>query len=178
MRVMDGPSRAVERATPLEFRNALITGTAQVRLVSCGYHWWKWRVMHVLSPRGIVVATATSPTVARDVGEVFRDCDVCPEMMVVPSGRFLMGSPESEDGRSRDDGPWHEVNIEYLFAVGVYEVTFDEWDACVRGGRCRDTNPTTKGGAVGGALAFTFIGRMLGATPTGRATRPGRNTGC
>ena len=72
---------------------------------------------------------------AQEVGEVFRDCDVCPEMVVVPSGSFLMGSPESAYS-SRNERPRHRVTIDYTFAVGVYEVTFAEWGACVRAGGC------------------------------------------
>ena len=38
-------------------------------------------------------------------GRVFRDCGTCPEMVVVPSGSFMMGSPASEAGRDDDEGP-------------------------------------------------------------------------
>lgn len=53
----------------------------------------------VLTPLGIAAAAA-APFGAQQVGEVFRDCDECPEMVVVPAGRFMMGSPESEEKRS------------------------------------------------------------------------------
>lgn len=61
---------------------------------------------------------------------VFRDIDEpwCPEMVMLPAGRFLMGSPESEDGRDADEGPQHEVTIGRPFAMGCYSVTFDEYD--------------------------------------------------
>ena len=65
-------------------------------------------------------------------GEKFRDCPECPEMVVVPAGSYRMGS---EDGYS-DQRPAHEVTIGAPFAVGRYEVTFAEWDACVRDGAC------------------------------------------
>ncbi len=68
-------------------------------------------------------------------GETFQDCDECPKMVVVPSGSFRMGSPARERGPS-DERPLHRVRIDYRFAVGVYEVTFDEWYACVDGGGC------------------------------------------
>src|SRR5437868_1880769 len=57
----------------------------------------------------------------------FRDCDVCPEMVAIPPGSFTMGSPESEIGRWSREGPQHRVTISYPFAVGKYEVTFNEW---------------------------------------------------
>ena len=79
-------------------------------------------------------------------GEVFRDCDAtwCPELVVVPAGSYIMGSPESEAGRNANEGPTHRVTIPESFAVGVYEVTFEEWDACRRGGGC-SRNPGDKG---------------------------------
>ena len=90
-------------------------------------------------------AMLARPVAPQEVGDVFQDCDVCPEMVVVPPGSFVMGSPDSEDGRWTDEGPQHQVNIEYTFAVGIYEVTFDEWDACVRGGGCGGYEPDDAG---------------------------------
>ena len=74
-------------------------------------------------------------------GDTFRDCEDCPVMVVVPAGSFMMGSPDSEEGRYDNEGPVHEVTISKPFAVGVYEVTFDEWDACVSAGGCSGYRP-------------------------------------
>ena len=63
----------------------------------------------------------------RQAGREFRDCAGCPEMVVVPSGSFRMGSPSSESGRDDDEGPRHRVRISQPFAVGVYEVTRGEF---------------------------------------------------
>ena len=62
-------------------------------------------------------------------GRRFRDCDGtwCPEMVVVPAGSYMMGSPESEAGRNDDEGPQHRVRIAKPFAVGVMEVTRGEF---------------------------------------------------
>jgi formylglycine-generating enzyme required for sulfatase activity len=57
----------------------------------------------------------------------FRDGREGPEMVVLPGGRFLMGSPESEAGRG-DDERQHQVRIK-PFAIGRTEVTFEEYDA-------------------------------------------------
>ena len=65
-------------------------------------------------------------------GRQFRDCPQCPLMVRIPAGRYLMGS------RGEDEGPQHPVTIREPFAVGVYEVTFAEWDACVRDGGCAE----------------------------------------
>ncbi len=88
---------------------------------------------------------STRASVAQEVDQVFRDCDVCPQMAVVPPGSLSMGSPNTEEGRDDDEGPQHEVAIDYAFAVGVYEVTFDEWDACVSGGGCGGYEPDDRG---------------------------------
>jgi formylglycine-generating enzyme required for sulfatase activity len=79
------------------------------------------------------VAVVTPPA---PPGRVFRDCADCPEMVVVPAGSFMMGSPASEEDRDGDEGPQHWVTIARLFAVGKFEVTFAEWDACVASGGC------------------------------------------
>ena len=70
------------------------------------------------------------------VGRSFRDCAECPEMVVIPAGRFTMGSPSSESGRGSDEGPQREVVVSRALAVGKFEVTFTEWDACVAAGGC------------------------------------------
>jgi formylglycine-generating enzyme required for sulfatase activity len=57
-----------------------------------------------------------------------------PEMVRIPPGRFLMGSPPNERGRGRDEGPQHEVRINYAFELGKYPVTFAEWDAALMAG--------------------------------------------
>ena len=67
-------------------------------------------------------------------GSVFRDCDQCPEMVVIPEGRFRMG--DLSGAGDSDEKPVHDVTIASPFAVGKYEVTFAEWDACVAGGGC------------------------------------------
>lgn len=69
--------------------------------------------------------------------DTFRECARdCPEMVVIPAGEFLMGSPESEQKRGKDEGPLHQVSISRPFAVSKFAVTFAEWDACVAYGDC------------------------------------------
>ena len=71
-------------------------------------------------------------------GAVTRDCgsQVCPEMVMIPSGEFLMGSPETDRDRVDDEGPRHKVTMTKPLLVSKYEVTFDEWDACYKAGGC------------------------------------------
>ncbi len=78
-------------------------------------------------------------------GDTFRDCPECPEMVVLPAGRFTMGSPASEEERGDDEGPQREVTIPEPFAVGKFEVTFAQWDSCVAGGGCDEYRPEDSG---------------------------------
>ncbi len=68
--------------------------------------------------------------------ESFRDCDQCPEMVVVPAGEFTMGARADDDSREDDERPARTVSFAKPFAIGRFEITFDEWDACVAGGGC------------------------------------------
>jgi formylglycine-generating enzyme required for sulfatase activity len=74
-----------------------------------------------------VAQAAAQAVAARVPGTVFRDCAECPEMVVVPPGRFQMGSPASEVGREPAEGPVREVRIGYPLAVGKHEVTRREF---------------------------------------------------
>jgi formylglycine-generating enzyme required for sulfatase activity len=65
-------------------------------------------------------------------GQVFRDCNECPEMVVIPAGSFQMGSPFSEKYRTDDEGPQHGVTISKPFALARFEVTFEEYDVFAR----------------------------------------------
>lgn len=70
----------------------------------------------------------------------FRDCADCPEMVRVPGGTFMMGSPSGEVGRDDMEGPQRSVTIR-PFAVGKFHVTRAQWAAFATATR----RPTTKG---------------------------------
>ena len=81
----------------------------------------------------IAVATNALPLWAAEPlkpGIVFKDCGQCPELVVVPSGIFIMGLK----GKRKVEKPAHRVNITKPFAIGRFEVTFDEWQACIDDG--------------------------------------------
>jgi formylglycine-generating enzyme required for sulfatase activity len=83
-----------------------------------------------------VLAKDEQKGVGKAVSE-FRDCAVaCPAMVVIPAGKFTIGSSENEVGRTAGEGPRHEVTITKPLAVSRYEVTFDQWDACVAEAGC------------------------------------------
>lgn len=80
-------------------------------------------------------------------GESFRDCDECPEMVVIAGGSFQMGSPPTEEGSEPNEQPVHSVELP-RFALGSTEVTFDQWQACVDDGGC-DFMPADQGWGTG-----------------------------
>jgi formylglycine-generating enzyme required for sulfatase activity len=104
-----------------------------------------WTNFDYLKVRGQMIADDFWPTkLTTDIerryaqetlqgGEIvsFRECTMCPIMIVVPKDEFMMGSPMSEKGHTAAEEPRHRVTIAGNFTAGKFEVTFDEWDACV-----------------------------------------------
>ena len=97
-----------------------------------------------------VIATVTvlvSANVgAATPGETLRDCPNCPELVVIPAGSFKMGDPTPPPPNmlNVDEKAVRPVSIAKPFAIGKYEITFAEWDACVAEGGCT-YNPDDKG---------------------------------
>jgi formylglycine-generating enzyme required for sulfatase activity len=82
--------------------------------------------------------------------DVFRECDKCPDMVVVPTGTFTMGAPANELDGSDRERPQHVVTIAQPLAVGKFAVTVDQFEAFMRdthgqaGSSCR----TLEGGKM------------------------------
>lgn len=68
-------------------------------------------------------------------GTTFSDCSDCPTLESIPAGSFMMGSPASEAGRFNSEGPQRRVSVP-AFAAGKFEVTWNEYTACVSAGGC------------------------------------------
>jgi formylglycine-generating enzyme required for sulfatase activity/TPR repeat protein len=102
------------------------------------------RLREVLKPVQVAVVAPPKPTVPSPVkpaigvypkrykiGDTFKDCSNCPEMVVIPAGNFLMGSPSSEPKREDNEGPQHRVAIPQSLAVGKFEITQAEYYAVI-----------------------------------------------
>ena len=61
----------------------------------------------------------------KEPGTTFRDCNTCPEMVVISSGSFKMGDLSGDGSKSEKPVGW--VHINYSFAVSKYEVTLGEF---------------------------------------------------
>ena len=125
---------------------------------------WFWTVRPYIAANIAPFLLAREKEKALQPGETFHECAKnCPEMVVIPAGMFVMGSPDGktpvmgldgkpkegpsapkEDGRSDDEGPQHEVAIKQ-FAAGKFAVTFDDWDECVALGGCPQVSDSAWG---------------------------------
>ena len=65
----------------------------------------------------------------------FLACDHCPEMVVIPAGVFIQGSPVDELESEDVERPYRLVEVS-RFAAARTPITFDQWDACVAAGGC------------------------------------------
>jgi formylglycine-generating enzyme required for sulfatase activity len=128
-------------------RDAVRAGRTQVLIAilviavtaSVGYLAWANRSALEFQARLIldrVVPAALSATAERalKVGETLQECASCPAMTVIPTGSFLMGSPDGEGHETEQ--PRHEVAISRRIAVSKFLITFAQWDACMAHGGC------------------------------------------
>ncbi|MEO1610517.1 MAG: SUMF1/EgtB/PvdO family nonheme iron enzyme [Pseudomonadota bacterium] len=119
------------KRSPLAQRRGILMGAGAtigvLAVIASG--WWvykQWRWQASLSDATLKLVNFSERRL--QPGQSFKECETCPEMVVVPPGKFKMGSQV-------------DVTISRSFAVSKYEVTFDEWDACVDAGACNGYKP-------------------------------------
>jgi formylglycine-generating enzyme required for sulfatase activity len=135
-RAAESASKRVRRAlvsTAMVLGAAIVVGSLSLAFqFEISRTWAQWTMTKRLSAGEIA---ALKP------GDSFTECTgglVCPTMVVIPPGDFLMGSPQDEPGRFADEddtagrgGNQVKVAIPAAFAVGAFEVTREQWEACV-----------------------------------------------
>jgi formylglycine-generating enzyme required for sulfatase activity len=92
-------------------------------------------------------ARSIAPAAPVHPGSTFRECSDCPELVVIPPGSFVMGSPDTEPGRGADEAPLRTVAIPKPFAVGRLETTRSEYLAFLKA-----TGRSVQGGCVNDRL--------------------------
>ncbi|CAN1502137.1 COG1262 Uncharacterized conserved protein [Paracoccaceae bacterium] len=116
---------------------------------------------------------STASTLNAEPLGVFRDCDVCPEMIELPVGDFMMGARHGEwiaNIQITEDGivpitpekPFvyepelgqHKVTVDIPFAMGRNEITYGEWMACVEDDGCNRYVPPRDAGQWGSVEAI------------------------
>jgi formylglycine-generating enzyme required for sulfatase activity len=133
-----------------DFRHADLAGSCMAGADLCGFDFSFSDFRNVdLTNASIAGArfgradlAGTDLTKARGLGDaslalaVIQDAPFAPQLVVIPAGSFVMGSPEDEEGRDEGEGPQHRVTFAAPFALGKYPVTFEEYDHfCVEIGR-------------------------------------------
>ena len=102
------------------------------------------------TPAPIIVASAPAdPSALAEGVHLFKECELCPVMAVVPAGQSLIGSPNGESGHDGSESPQQPVVIRQPFSVGRSEISFDEWMACVDDGGCNGYRPDDQGWGYG-----------------------------
>jgi formylglycine-generating enzyme required for sulfatase activity len=82
-------------------------------------------------------ATAAAPAPEKPVAHSAaanesKDCPSCPVMIALRAGSFTMGSSTDDPSEK----PPHHVSIGAPFAIGKYDVTVEQWNACVAANAC------------------------------------------
>ncbi|MDD0977473.1 formylglycine-generating enzyme family protein [Pseudomonas fontis] len=130
-------------------------------------------ILHHLSLAALLAGFSLSAQAASTQdkpGSVFKDCKAaCPEMVVLPAGSFMMGTPDDEVGRQPDEGPLHPVTFAKPFAISRFQVTAGEWDAYLResgtriadgdtrpGRECKASKPRYKQGPKQPAVCMSY----------------------
>ena len=84
-----------------------------------------------IEPVTIPAAPLIEPGQKLMPGAMFRDCETCPEMVVVPPGIFMMGSK-----KHKSEKPPRIMRIRKAFSIGRFETTHEHWQACIDAGGC------------------------------------------
>ncbi|WP_353257895.1 SUMF1/EgtB/PvdO family nonheme iron enzyme [Hyphomonas sp.] len=130
--------KSEKRAQGQRRRLQVLSGAAVMALAAGGAGYMNRAALGTAFETHVQIAELSRDQLAAlEPGAAFRDCRLkalcpewLPEMVVLPAGTFMMGSPESDPGSSSDEYPQREVSVA-RFASGRFEVTHDEWAACV-----------------------------------------------
>jgi formylglycine-generating enzyme required for sulfatase activity len=139
------------RATEQERRLKMgaLVGSVLVLLISGAVAWRYQRNLkegiYWLTQVRSYVLSAARERALRPGDPPFKECADCPEMVVLPPGTFMMGSPDRQGDKTGREYPQHKVTIASKFAVSQSEVTFAQFDACAAHGDC-DSQISSKWG--------------------------------
>jgi formylglycine-generating enzyme required for sulfatase activity len=102
----------------------------------------------------------------------FKDCSACPDMIVLPTGEFMMGSPASENGHTDVEGQPRRVTISRRIAIGKFEITVEQMSAFMAetgmnvGGSCHLITDPSRTAANWGAPTASMLDPGFNITPS------------
>nr|WP_244197559.1 SUMF1/EgtB/PvdO family nonheme iron enzyme [Caballeronia ptereochthonis] len=85
-------------------------------------------------------AAAAAKPAAKTAGGEIKDCPSCPALIPIAPGSFTMGSNNDDPAEK----PPHRVTIAHPYAIGKYEVTVEQWNACADAGACTRVAPDSE----------------------------------
>lgn len=139
----------------------VVIGWINQSLLATQWRWWSTERPFIAANIWPYLPSAEQEG-ALKAGASFRECsarsehaDLCPDMVVLPAGSFMMGTLNPGYGYSNEK-PLHRVTIAKLFAVSKFEVTFDEWDSCVHFRAC-DANGASDAGWGRGQRPVIYV---------------------
>jgi formylglycine-generating enzyme required for sulfatase activity len=101
----------------------------------------------------------------------FKDCSLCPDMIVLPTGEFMMGSPTTENGHTDVEGSPRRVIISKRVAIGKLEVTIEQISAFMAetgmnvGGSCQPIIDPSRAVATWGEPSVSMLSPGYDVTP-------------
>ena len=138
-----GPDGDKDKPSPSD----VWTGSVLLLLVGLGvWQCWQWLSPLLFEDWRDDSGKAPAPAVFRDA---LKSGGEGPQMVVLPTGSFRMGSPSGETGRESDDGPVRTVTIGKHIAMGRYEVTVGEFRRFVTASGYRTEAERNVGGSQG-----------------------------
>jgi len=102
----------------------------------------------------------------------FKDCSACPDMIVLPTGEFMMGSPANENGHTDVEGVPRRVTVSKRIAIGKLEVTVEQISAFVAetgmnvGGSCQAISDPSRTVATWGDRSVSMLSPGYNVTPS------------
>ena len=143
-----------------KFRGRVALSILATGLIGSALAWWQQdylsaRYHHFVNVAPFILSEDAEQKLKHS--ETFSECrrdDLCPEMVVIPPGNFLMGTDSEHAGGY--SVPQHEVSIQKSFAVSKYEITFDQWDTCVSQKGCDEISDDGIGRGNQPALNVTW----------------------
>ena len=137
-------------AAPKKKSSSLLVSLFSLAVVGIG-GWFGYQA--TLAPSSGNNPEPTPPPVA--------DCEICPDLVDLDGGAFVMGSSSDEARRSGNEGPQREVTLP-AFSISAAEITWEQWQACVEAGACRAPQ-----GAGSGSEPVTGVSWQDAQTYTG-----------
>ncbi len=128
--IQTAPSAPLARRPDASSRSTTLSAlTLSMLLVAAGVAWWFTSVPPPPVPREETPRPSGPRPIIDSLRGTFRDCPQCPEMVIVPAGQGLMGSPATETGRRDNEGPQRLITFARPFAMARFEATRGEWRA-------------------------------------------------